>query len=186
MSNSVLEKDYYPLVKRWLERHFGCFTTAVNRGLRHGRIDVIGVRDVGGDLSGAIETIGIEVKRGSFPFANACGQTLGYNVFVNRVYLADVRNDGFSPEEILIASHLGIGLIRIRKRTCTEVLSSPLYTPLENLNLRLLEKLCLGRCQLCSSFFEIGELTNQHNRFGNLSREDFRRVPFVKPGLRIR
>lgn len=82
-----LENTLYPVVERWMQRKFACFATAVNKGLKHGRIDVIGVRDIGGDLSGAIETIGIEVKRGSFPFANACGQTLGYNVYVNRAYL---------------------------------------------------------------------------------------------------
>src|SRR6266516_7021822 len=98
------ETSFYPIVERWLKKQFGCFITAVNKGLRHGRIDVIGVRDVGGDLSGAIETIGIEVKRGLFPFANACGQTLGYNVYVNRAYLADVRRTNFTANEIHIAS----------------------------------------------------------------------------------
>jgi len=100
------EKTLYPMVERWLRRHFACFRTSVNKGLRHSRIDVVGVRDVGGDLSGEIETIAIEVKRGSFPFANACGQTLGYNVYANRVYLADVREQSFSREERQIASHL--------------------------------------------------------------------------------
>src|ERR1051325_6870721 len=109
MRRRLPENTFYPFVEGWLKKHFGCFKTAVNKGLRHGRIDITGVRDVGGDLSGAIETIGVEVKRGSFPFANACGQTLGYNVYVNRAYLADVRQEGFTPDEIHIASHLGIG-----------------------------------------------------------------------------
>lgn len=77
------EKKLYPVVIRWMRRHFGCFVTAVNRGLRHGRIDIIGLRDVGGDLSGEVETIAIEVKRGAFPFANGCGQTLGYKTYAN-------------------------------------------------------------------------------------------------------
>jgi hypothetical protein len=33
-----LEKTYYPLVARWLKRHFLCFKVAVNKGLRYGRI----------------------------------------------------------------------------------------------------------------------------------------------------
>ena len=54
---------FYPIVQQWLQKHFACFKTAVNKGLRHGRIDIIGVRDVGGDLSGAIETIGIDGRK---------------------------------------------------------------------------------------------------------------------------
>src|SRR5262249_8604433 len=141
------EKSLYPAVQRWMKRHFGCFRSAVNKGLRYGRLDAIGVRDVGGDLSGAIETIGIEVKRGSFPFSNACGQTLGSTVYVNRAYLADIREEGFNRNEIQIASDLGIGLVQIRRSRCEEVLSSPFHTPIERLNLALLEALGLGRCQ---------------------------------------
>jgi hypothetical protein len=177
------EQQLYPAVERWVKRHFACFKTSSNKGLRHGRIDVIGVRDVGGDLSGAIETIGIEVKRGSFPFANACGQTLGYKVYVNRAYLADLRNEGFTRDEVQIASNLGIGLVQIRNRKCTEVLSSPFYDPIENLNLRLLESLRLGRCQLCSSFFETGDSKNSSNKFGFVSREDLKRAFDYEKGL---
>src|SRR4051812_12565036 len=117
----ALEKTLYPMVDRWMHRHFRCFRTAVNKGLRHGRIDIIGVRDIGGDLSGEVETIAIEVKRGAFPFANGCGQALGYKTYANRVYLADKRQDSFTTDELHIASHLGIGLIQIRGNKCFEV-----------------------------------------------------------------
>ena len=167
------EKTLYPTVAKWLKREFGCFQTAINKGLRHSRIDIIGVRDVGGDLSGEIETIAIEVKRGSFPFANGCGQTLGYNVYANRVYLADVRADSFSRDERQIASHLGIGLIQIRSGRCREVLSSPFYRPIEKLNLALLEALRLGRCQLCTSVFRIGT-SDGASRFSSLTRENLK------------
>lgn len=175
------EKSLYPSVERWLRRHFGCFKTAVNKGLRYGRIDAIGVRDVGGDLSGAIETIGIEVKRGSFPFSNACGQTLGYTVYVNRAYLADLREKGFTRSEIQIASKLGIGLIQIRRAGCVEVLSSPFYTPMERLSLLLLETLSLGRCQLCQSFFETGGVGGK--RYSRLARENLKRAIDTEKGL---
>jgi len=72
-----------------MERHFRCFTSAANVGLQYSRADVFGVRDIGGILSGEVETICIEVKGGTEPFATACGQTLGYSVYANRVYLAD-------------------------------------------------------------------------------------------------
>jgi len=178
-----LEKVLYPLVERWLRRHFGCFATAINRGLRYGRIDVIGVRDIGGDLSGEVETIAVEVKRGSSPFANACGQTLGYSVYANRVYLADVCESSFSRDEVHIASHLGIGLIQIKGRSCRESLSSPYYRPQTKMNLLLLEALRLGQCQLCGSCFAIGTKDPVQNRFSRVCREDFAKAFDSDKGL---
>src|SRR5690606_26168688 len=107
------ESDLYPVLANWMAKHFRCFKTGTNVGLRYSRADVLGVRDVGGSLSGEIETIVIEVKRGNEPFATASGQTLGYRVYANRVYLADERSAGFSQNELHIASSLGIGLIQI-------------------------------------------------------------------------
>jgi hypothetical protein len=183
MPRRISERALYPAVERWLRRHFGCFRTAVNKGLRHSRIDIIGVRDTGGDLSGEVETIAVEVKRGSFPFANGCGQTLGYNVYANRVYLADLREKPFAPDEVQIASHLGIGLIQIRSGKCLEVISSPVYKPIQKLNLRLLETLRLGRCQLCDSVFSIGDPSGSNNRFSNLARENLRKAIASEKGL---
>ncbi len=147
------ESEMYPAVKKWMVKHFRCFKADVNLGLRHSRVDVLGIRDVGGDLSGEVETIAIEVKRGSEPFATASGQALGYQVYVNRVYLADVREKSFSQPEIEIASHLGIGLVQVRGNTCREVLSSPYHRPITRMALELVERLALGQCRLCGSFF---------------------------------
>ncbi len=178
----ALEKTYYPLVQRWLKRHFSCFKAAVNKGLRFGRIDVIGLRDVGGDLSGDIETVAVEVKRGSTPFANACGQTFGYSVYANRVYLADLRSSSFSQEEVFIASHLGIGLIQIKGTKCIEVLSSPYYDPIAKMQLRLLEALGFGRCQLCNSVFQIGDPQNG-KAYSNVCRENVQRAIKLDRGI---
>ena len=165
------EIKLYPLVERWMKKHFLCFKTAINKGLKHGRIDVIGIRDIGSSLSGEIEVISIEVKRGSEAFATASGQALGYKIYANRVYLADVRNNSFSHDEITIASHLGIGLIQIKNGKCSEILSSPLYTPMVSHNLSLIERMALGKCQLCHSFFELGDMTSHTSKFrGNVSR----------------
>lgn len=163
-----------------MKRHFQCFATATNTGLLYSRPDVTGVRDIGGDLSGEIESIIIEVKRGNQPFATASGQALGYRVYANRVYLADIRAKDFTPEEFQIASHLGIGLIQIKGKTCTEVLSSPSYKPITRLNLALLEKLALGQCQLCGSVFNIGEAKR---RFSKLARENVKRAIDLERGL---
>jgi hypothetical protein len=164
------EKKLYPVVERWLKRHLLCFKTDTNTGLRqYSLADVVGIRDIGGDLSGDVETVIVEVKRGLDPFARASGQTLSYNVYANRVYLADIREKTFTPDELQIASHLGIGLIQIRNGRCAEVLSSPFYHPINRMNLLLLERLSLGRCQLCDCFFETG---SPEKGYSKLVRED--------------
>ena len=158
------EAKLYPIVEKWMKKHFLCFRTAINTGLKHGRIDVVGVRDVGGDLSGEIETISIEVKRGTEAFATSSGQALGYKIYANRVYLADVRSESFSHEEISIASNLGIGLIQIKNGKCSEIISSPFYNPMTSLHLSVIEKLALGKCQLCNTFFELGDVHSKYFR----------------------
>jgi hypothetical protein len=180
MATQLSEKELYPVVERWMRRHFQCFKTVREKGLKYGRIDVLGVRDVGGDLSGEIESVVIEVKKGVTPFAKASGQTLGYRVYANRVYLADLRSTSFSSDEIHIASNLGIGLIQIKGKTCKEVLSSPYYHPITKLNLMLLESIAIGNCQFCNSFFEIG---NPKNRFSNMTRENLKRAVSDEKGM---
>jgi hypothetical protein len=167
------EKQLYPIVQRWLKRHFRCFHTDKNTGLKYSRVDVVGVRDVGGDLSGEVESIVVEVKRGTEPFATASGQALGYRVYANRVYLADYRSTPFTLDETQIASHLGIGLIQISGSRCKEILSSPYYRPITKLNLALMEKLGLGCCQVCNSMFVIGDAKRN---FTNLTRENWKRA----------
>lgn len=174
------EEKLYPIVERWMKKQFLCFKTAINTGIKYSRIDVVGVRDIGGNLSGDIETISIEVKRGSAPFATACGQALGYKIYANRVYLADYRKDNFSYEEIFIASNLGIGLIQIIDGKCQEVLTSPFYHPMPDLNLLILEKLTLGKCQICGSFFETGDIKHV---FSNLSKENLKKAIKDKKGM---
>jgi len=163
-----------------VKRHFLCFQTTVNKGIRYGRADIIGIRDIGGDLSGDIETIAVEVKKGDSPFLTASGQTFGYNVFAHRVYLADKRDNSFEPDELQIASHLGIGLIQIRGKKCVEVLFSPHYNPNRRFNLALLENLGLGRCQLCESFFGLGD---EEKAFTKVTREKVQQAIETGKGL---
>ncbi len=162
-----------------MRRRFLCFRVAINKGLQFSRIDVLGIRDVGGDFSGEVETIAVEVKRGSTPFTNACGQALGYRVYANRVYLADLRDEPFNQDQILIASTLGIGLVQIKGAKCHEVLSSPVYVPIVKLQLGLFEALRLGRCQFCGSLFKIGD-PEGGSRYTNVCRENIRRA--IKEG----
>ena len=39
------ESILYPRIETWLRKHFLCFKTAINKGIRLARIDVIGIRD---------------------------------------------------------------------------------------------------------------------------------------------
>jgi hypothetical protein len=174
------ESDLYPIVQKWMVKHFRCFKARENIGLKDSRVDVVGVRDVGGVLSGEVEIIAIEVKRGSGQFATASGQALGYQVYANRVYLADVRETAFKPSEIEIASHLGIGLIQIKGRKCQEVLSSPYHRPITRMALELMERMTLGKCSICGTFFETGVPRNQ---WSNLSREKFPKAVDQGKGL---
>lgn len=176
------ERTLYPVVASWLRRYRKCFRTSINTGLRHGRIDVLGVRDVGGDLSGEIETISIEVKRGAEPFATATGQALGYRVYANRIYLADLRDIPFTHEENEIAGHLGVGLIRIKANKCHEELSSPYYKLITRMNLLLIERLALGICQFCGTVFETGDGAVQ-KKFSKLARENLKKALTRERGL---
>lgn len=158
------EATLYPVVEKWMRRHFRCFKAGIKVGLRYSTPDVLGIRDVGGRLAGEVETIAIEVKRGTQPFATASGQALGYQIYVNKVYLADKREGGFDQNELEIASHLGIGLIQIKGAQCREVLSSPHHLPMTRMALELVERLALGKCQLCGTFFEIGSSPKKRDK----------------------
>ena len=46
------EQKLYPIVEKWMKREFCCFKTAKNTGLQDSRIDVVGVTDKGGEMSG--------------------------------------------------------------------------------------------------------------------------------------
>jgi hypothetical protein len=82
---------------------------------------VIGIRDIGGDFSGEVETIAVEVKRGSTPFVNACGQAFGYSVYSNRVYLADLRDHRFTQDDETTWER------RFFCPDCVDVILKPLY-----------------------------------------------------------
>src|SRR5947208_1742387 len=115
----------------------------------HGRIDVLGIRDTGGDLSGSAELISVEVKAGRQPFTRAAGQAYGYSVYAERCYLADVRRGRppFRDEEIAIASRLGIGLLAVGAgNRIQEVLSSPVHEPIQAMRLQAIEKLGYSEC----------------------------------------
>jgi hypothetical protein len=168
---TVLEAEYYEPMARWARKELGCFETGINTGLRHGRIDVVGLRDTGGRLSGRADVIAIEVKRGTQPFATSIGQASGYSIYADRCYLAEYRPRGFTDDERAIASQLGVGLIKItgdQRVRISEVLTAPLREPLEGLRLEVVEKLHLSLCTVCGSLFRCGE---KGKPFANVARQ---------------
>lgn len=157
------EREYYPAIERFARSRLGCFTTAIDTGLRIGRVDVVGLKDTGGRLDGSGEVIAIEVKRGRSPFLTSIGQAAGYSVLADRCYLADIRAGSFTDEEIEIAQELGVGLIAIsgtqRVRVSLE-LRAPRSTSVTALRAELIERLHYSTCTICNSFFERGEPGN--------------------------
>jgi len=154
------ESEHYAPIERFLRRRFGCFVTAQDRGTRFGRVDVIGLRDIGGELSGAFEIIAVEVKAGNQPFNTATGQAYGYSVYAERCYLADLRDgtEPFSLDEIDIASRLGVGLLAIRPSgRVADILASPRGAPLVRMRAKIIERLGYSQCVICGSAFQRGD-----------------------------
>lgn len=157
--NPDSEHALYPKVARWLKLRQKCFATALDTGLKSGRVDVLGVRDIGGNLSGASEVIAVEVKRAKTPFATAAGQAHGYSVYADRCYLALPRTGvmPYTDEEVDIATRLGIGLLAIGGRTIRTVVTAPRGEPIGRMRLEILEKMHLASCTICGSLFRRGE-----------------------------
>ena len=57
IENNMKESKLYPILEKWKSNYFHCFKTKSNTGLKYSRADIVGARDVGGDISGEIETI---------------------------------------------------------------------------------------------------------------------------------
>jgi hypothetical protein len=170
MAKSALrESDLYKPVERWAKRHFGCFATGVNKGTDYGRVDVVGLRQVPGDLSSDTEFICIEVKKGTQPFLNALGQASAYSIYGDYSYLAEFRPAApFSEEERVLAERLGIGLIRINGRSEVSLISTARRcTPVENFRLRIADQLGYVRCVVCATYFP---RSNGKASWGNLQR----------------
>ena len=176
---SIRESDLYEPVEKWTKRHFGCFTTGINKGTDYGRVDVVGLRQVPGDLSADTEFICIEVKRGTQPFLNALGQASAYSIYGDYSYLAEYRpNAPFSEEERVLAERLGIGLIRIDSRFASSLVSTARRChPVENFRLRIADQLGYVRCVICTTFFP---RSHGNLAWGNIQRQTENRARMIE------
>ena len=103
-------------------------------------------------------------------------------MFANRIYLTKQLPKAFSQEEVEIAGHLGVGLIRITGTKCHEELSSPHYRPITRMNLLLIEKLGLGVCQLCGTVFATSQ-DPKRNNYSNLHKKNLIKAVNDERGL---
>lgn len=153
----LLEKDLYLPVERFAKRTLSCWETGQERFIADvGRLDVLGARYIGGDLSGKCEVIAIEVKPDTSRFALSAGQAHGYSVAADRCYLA-VATPRFSAAQVMIAAHLNVGLISIKRTgrgySVDEVVTAPAAEPIEEYRLQAAERLGLASCTLCRTLF---------------------------------
>lgn len=151
------EAAYYPQVERWCRAKFRCWHAVQDAGPpKLGRIDLVGVRDLGGgELSSRSEVIAVEVKTSRAPFMTSAGQAHGYSVMADRCYLAQ-EAAAFTDDHTVIASRLGIGLLSVSARgKVEEVLSAPVGDPVQALRLALLFTIDCAACALCQSVFRL-------------------------------
>ena len=154
------ESDLYEPVRKWLLRKSGlnCDSApTANRGVRHARPDVTGIRHAGGGLRGDFELISVEVKTSNNRFVASAGQASAYRLFADRAYLACYFEKGsFEDDDFEVAAHLGIGLIRIDSNLrCHRESRAPAGTPIPQKRQLLLEHLGLAICQLCEISFPL-------------------------------
>lgn len=129
-----------------------CFDTFQKVGeLYTGFADVVGIKDVGGKTTGDFEAIAVEVKKSTYNFAKNLGQALGYSLLAHRCYLATYLKESYSSEQEQMASRLGVGLLQIYNRECSEILSSPLHKPINSLMLKMLENKGYCVCSICGT-----------------------------------
>lgn len=151
------ERRYYPMVERFLSDGLGCFVAKQTKGVRGvGIADLLGARDIGGELDAQVELIAVEVKLTRDNFGKSLGQALGYTLFANKSYLAVPfrRAETFDDEERDEAAHLGVGLIRVggwQKKRTEEVLTPRSGEPIEALRLKAIANLGYYKCAVCAT-----------------------------------
>lgn len=174
MFHAVKERDYYPAVQRFAEKHLGCFVTAVDTGTRLGRVDIVGLKDTGGRLNGEGELVAIEVKRGRSPFLASIGQAAAYSVLADRCYFADVK-ESWTEVEREVAQELRVGLLTLCGGSRPKVqieLDAPRSTSVTSLRSELVEKMNYSSCTICRSFFRRGEPRRDRAHVRTTSTQD--------------
>jgi len=166
-ARTFTEADLYPLVRDWLiaDGYYCGDDQAgddgedrwwIDIGTKSTRLDVVGIKSIGGRNHDDVEIVGIEVKKHARATVKDINQTLGYHRFVNRAYFASPGD--YHPDVVQEAVRFGIGLLSIekasKKRPVRIVLTAGMNVPHPEQRANLMKKLWVGQCRLCGLFFE--------------------------------
>ncbi len=167
-----LEKRLYKIVEKFAaSNEFGCNPVKQQVGTKMGTVDVIGVREIHGDLHTHNEIVAFEVKEENSRFLSAVGQARAYSIYAHKCYLVvkKRKNNAFTSEEIDIAAQLGVGLIEIRGDTCKVIATSAAFSPRDSYILTIFDKLELFRCVICHATYHYENMVNinKMNKIGN-------------------
>src|SRR6185437_6324827 len=158
----MLEKEYYPVVQRFLEGHMNCVVSAIQRnghseplvcrGLNRLIVDVYGVRGFDSRHSRRVEGIAVEVKpKERRTSLRDIVQARQYSALAHRCYLAQPRD--FDTVTIQEASKQGVGLLKIRGDKVQVVAeSAPFFPDPDTFNLFLHRSLDIVRCAVCGCY----------------------------------
>ncbi len=173
MKNTSPEESLYGQVSRFVAKTLNCWEVKQQVGTRHGKIDVVGLREIHGDFMSTPELVGVEVKEERCTFLSSLGQAVGYSVFAHQCYLAvkKRRFNAFSADEIRLASRLGVGLIEVRSQSCSIVRSSCLFEPEPRYVAHLLKKMGFFQCALCAATYKHADVTELSNHQIDLSEK---------------
>ena len=148
------------IVSSWLysPSGLGCILTPeISKTVSNPRPDAVGIRHVGGELNGDFEVVSVVIRPSTSRFISACGEANAHSIHADRTYLACyLGSEEFDEEQIDIALHLGIGLLRIgSNKQCQRTLPAPLTRTQKLSRATLLNQLGLVVCQLCAVSFSL-------------------------------
>jgi hypothetical protein len=153
----ALESKLYKIVEQFAYEHFNCKVVKQQVGTHLGKVDVVGFRQIHGDLGTIGEIIAIEVKEENASYLTAIGQARAYSIYAHKCYLAYRKRytNKFTSEETDIASQLGVGLIEIKADKSNIIATSQSFSPREDYVLTILGKMKLFRCTLCHAVYPL-------------------------------
>jgi hypothetical protein len=157
----ALESKLYKTVEQFAKEEFGCQVVKQQIGTRLGKVDVVGFRQIHGDLGTISELIAIEIKEENASFLKAIGQARAYSIYAHKCYLAYRKrySNRFTSAEKDIASQLGVGLIEIKADQSNVIATSQSFSPQEDYVLTILDKMRLFRCTLCHAVYTHENMT---------------------------
>jgi len=157
----VAESEYYPFIADFIKSKFNCLSVGTNRGyLSLGLVDVIGAYEVGGPFLSDLELIFVEVKTSTNSFGKSIGQALGYSAYGERCYLGVPfeGDDTFTDEQVFMANHLGVGLIRVQTSDSKRpiginvLLTSKKHAPIPGHKMYMLRSIGIAQCHACGCY----------------------------------